>query len=140
MTRADDREGPAGPDPSGPADTVRGFLLEVRSGEHPERAGRYLAPAVRAHQGRPGRARAVVTRSPAQYAEHVRDMRRAVGPWTFEVLGVTAHGDDVEAAWRQDGRVREGPDRDRPVVEHGRATYRVRDGRITEYWIEAVRR
>jgi ketosteroid isomerase-like protein len=123
-----------------PEDTVRRFLLDVRSGRHPDRAGDHLAATVRAHQGPPGREHAVVTRTPAQYAEHVRDMQRALGPWTFRVLGVAAHGDVVEATWRQDGRIREGAGRGRTVVEHGRAAYRVRDGRIVEYWIDVTHR
>ncbi|MGY1604421.1 nuclear transport factor 2 family protein [Geodermatophilus sp. SYSU D00815] len=112
--------------PRPPEEVVLGFLLDVRSGHRPQRAGAYLAPRVRAHQGRPGAVTAVVTRSPEQYAEHVREMLSAVGPWTFEVLGLARRAGLVEAAWRQTGT----------VVEHGRAGYRVRDGRITEYWIE----
>ncbi len=118
-------------------DVVRGFLRDVRSGRHPDRAARYLAAHVRAHQGRPGTVSPVVRRTPGQYADHVRDMLRAVGPWEFEVLDVGGAGDLVEAGWRQTGVLAGGPDRGRTVVEHGRATYRVRDGRITEYWIEA---
>ncbi|WP_169064138.1 PhzF family phenazine biosynthesis isomerase [Geodermatophilus dictyosporus] len=117
---------------------VRGFLRDVRSGERPERAGRYLAARVRAHQGRPGAEHGVVTRTPEDYADHVRDMLRARGPWTFEVTGVEASDGYVEARWRQAGAVAaEGSARRRPVVEHGWARYRVRDGRIDEYWIDA---
>ncbi len=130
---------PASPrDPTAAEDVVRGFLRDVRSGRHPDRADRYLAPRVLAHQGRPGRVSDVVTRSPARYAEHVREMLRASGPWRFEVTTLTRTGDLVTATWRQDGVVATaGPDRGRPVVEHGRASYLVRAGRITEYWIEA---
>ncbi|HYO38002.1 MAG TPA: nuclear transport factor 2 family protein [Geodermatophilus sp.] len=122
--------------PRAPEDVVRGFLGDVRSGRRLDLAGRYLAPRIRAHQGRPGSAPAVVERSPGQYAAHVREMLRAVGPWTFEVLDVTDTGGLVEATWRQTGAVGQGPDRGRPVVEHGHAGYVVQDGRITEYWIE----
>jgi SnoaL-like domain len=109
-----------------PDEVALGFLLHVRSGERPERVHDHLAHRVVAHQGRPGAERAVVVRDPGQYAEHVRDMLCAVGPWTFEVLGLTGRGDLVEATWRQTGR----------LVEHGWACYRVQDGRITEYWID----
>ena len=122
--------------PTAAEDVVRGFLRDVRSGRRPDRADRYLAPRVRAHQGRPGSAHAVVERSPGQYADHVREMLRAAGPWTFEVLGVAGSGPAVEATWRQSGVLTEGPDRGRGVVEHGRATYLVQEGRITGYWIE----
>ncbi|MGY1653929.1 PhzF family phenazine biosynthesis isomerase [Geodermatophilus sp. SYSU D01119] len=117
-------------------DVVRGFLDDVRSGARPDRAGRYLAPRVEARQGPPGAVRAVVRRTPAQYADHVRDMLRAVGPWAFEVTGVVDTGGEVTATWRQTGTVAAGPDRGRRVVEHGRAGYTVRDGRITGYWID----
>ena len=136
---------PAPPDdPSAAEDVVRAFLHDVRSGRRPDRADRYLAPRVRAHQGRPGSAHAVVERSPRQYVAHVHEMLRAVGPWTFEVLGVAAAGSAVgaapgsavEATWRQSGVLAGGPDRGRGLVEHGRATYLVQEGRITEYWIE----
>jgi hypothetical protein len=109
-----------------PEEIVLGFLLDVRSGERLERVDGYLARRVVAHQGLPGAERAVVVRSPEQYADHVREMLGAVGPWTFEVLGLTERAGLIEATWRQTGG----------VVEHGRALYRVRDGRIPEYWIE----
>lgn len=109
-----------------PEEVVLGFLLHVRSGEQPERVHDHLGRRVVAHQGRPGAEQATVIRDPRQYAEHVREMLSAVGPWTFEVLGLVRRGDLVEATWRQTGR----------VVEHGWARYRVEDDRITEYWID----
>jgi hypothetical protein len=109
-----------------PEEVVLGFLLNVRSGERPERVHDYLDRRVVAHQGRPGAERTAVVRDPDQYGRHVREMLCSVGPWTFEVLGLTARGDLVEASWRQTGR----------VVEHGWARYRVEGGRIIEYWIE----
>ncbi len=128
---------PAAPvGPPSAEDVVRGFLRDVRSGRRLDRARRYLAPRVRAHQGRPGAVSAVVERTPEEYVAHVRDMLRAVGPWVFEVLDVAGTGGPVEATWRQTGVAAQGPDRGRTVVEHGRAGYVVQDGRITEYWIE----
>ena len=62
--------------PSAAEDVVRGLLRDVRSGRHPDRAGRYLAPHVEAAQGRPGAVRAVARRTPEQYARHVREMLR----------------------------------------------------------------
>jgi nudix-type nucleoside diphosphatase (YffH/AdpP family) len=123
---------PAAPSPE---EVVRGFLLDVRSGERLDRADRYLAPQVRAHQGRPGEVHAIVTRSPDEYVEHVREMLRAAGPWSFEVTGLTRSGDLVEATWRQVGPLGEAGGRAQPVTQHGWAGYLVRAGRITEYWI-----
>ena len=115
-------------------DVVRGFLLDVRSGERLERAGSYLAPLVTAHQGRPGAVHDVVVRSPDEYADHVRQMLRDLGPWTFELRTLQSAGGLVDATWRQTGVV--GPAEGRTVVEHGQAAYRVVDGRVSEYWIE----
>ncbi len=109
-----------------PEEVVLGFLLDVRSGERLERVDDYLARRVVAHQGLPGVERGAVVRSPEQYADHVREMLGSVGPWTFEVRSLTERAGLVEATWRQTGG----------VVEHGRARYRVRIGRISEYWIE----
>ncbi len=120
-----------------PEEVVLGFLLEVRSGIRLDRVHRYLAPLVQAHQGSPGAVRAVVERTPDEYAAHVREMLRTVGPWRFEVLGVASDEGRVEAAWRQTGAVGTGGSPGRRVVEHGRATYLVEGGRITEYWIDA---
>ncbi len=118
-------------------ETVRAFLRDVRTGERLERVGEYLAPRVRAHQGPPGRATAWVDRTPEQYAEHVREMQAATGPWAFEVVGLEPAGDVVDAQWRQRGTSRApGPDHGAEVVEHGRARYVVRSGRITEYWLD----
>ncbi len=125
----------AGP---GDEDVVRRFLHDVRAGRHLDRADHHLAPLVPAHQGRPGAVRGVISRTPEQYADHVRDMLRAVGPWTFDVRTVRRVGDLVEATWEQTGVLRGGPERGRPVVEHGWAAYRVADGRIAEYWIDAA--
>ncbi|MGY1814750.1 PhzF family phenazine biosynthesis isomerase [Blastococcus sp. SYSU D00820] len=109
---------------------VRGFLRDVRSGRHPDRARWYLAPHVLAHQGRPGAEREVLRRTPDGYADHVRDLQRDQGPWTFEVLDVSATGGGtVDVTWRQTGA----------DLEHGRARYLVEDGRITEYWIDVDR-
>ncbi len=107
-------------------DVVLRFLHDVRAGRHLDRAARYLAPRVTAYQGPPGGVHPVVVRTPEEYAEHVREMLSAVGPWTLEVLGPVRRRDLVEATWRQTGR----------VVEHGWARYRVEDDRITEYWID----
>ncbi|MGY1772754.1 PhzF family phenazine biosynthesis isomerase [Blastococcus sp. SYSU D00813] len=111
-------------------DVVRDLLGDVRSGRAPERATDLLAPRVLAHQGRPGAEHGVVERTPAGYADHVRVMLAASGPWRFDWETTPLPSGDVAATWtqRRTGR--------HPVVEHGRAVYRVRDDRVTEYWVE----
>jgi SnoaL-like protein len=120
-------------------DLVRRFLADVRAGGRVDLADRYLAPRVLAHQGRPGAVSSVVVRTPGEYADHVRQMLDASGPWTFDVRIVRHTGELVEVTWRQTGTVNaEGPSQGRPVVEHGHAAYLVACGRITQYWIEAT--
>jgi ketosteroid isomerase-like protein len=125
--------------PGEAVDVVRGFLQDVRSGADVGRAPDHLAPTVEAHQGPPGSDADLVLRTPSDYAAHVEQMYAAFGPWTFEVLRLVEQEDGlVSAVWLQRGVVNaRGPLHGRPVVELGRASYRVRDGRITEYWIDA---
>jgi len=118
-------------------DLVRRFLADVRSGSRVDLAGRYLAPRVIAHQGRPGAVRSVVVRTPGEYVDHVLEMLSASGPWSFDVLTVRRTGELIDVTWRQTGTVNaEGPSHGRPMVEHGHAAYLVVGGRITQYWIE----
>lgn len=139
---AHDEMARAAPPPAEPKAVVAGFLHEVRSGRHPERADRYLAPHVIAHQ-LVAEAPADVERTPAEYAAHVREFRAAYGEFRFELTELLAEGDRVYARWRQRGcHVGEvdgyRPTR-RPVVEVASAVYRVQDGRIVEYWIQVDR-
>ncbi|MEV8456465.1 ester cyclase [Streptomyces sp. NPDC052095] len=123
-------------------DTVRQFLLQVRSGLHPERAGHFMADLVRAHQVA-SEAPEVVERTPRQYTEHVQEMLDAYGPFTLTVDELIAEGDRVYARWTQDGR------HVGPVGGHAptgarittmtSAVYRVEDGLIVEYWIQIDR-
>lgn len=123
------------------ADVVRGFLRDVRSGRDPDAATRYLAPVVRAHQ-LAGEAETIVERTPAGYADHVREMVAAHGAFDLDVLHLVADGrdqpaGDVAVFWRQTGGPgawETTPD-GRPLVELAAAVYRVRDGLITEYWL-----
>ncbi len=115
-------------------DVVREFLADVRSGRHPERAALVLADRVVAHQGRPGAEHGVVVRTPAGYADHVREMLAVSGPWELRWETATLPSGNVAATWTQHGTGRDGP-----VVEHGLATYRVRGDRVTEYWVDADR-
>ncbi|MBC2878877.1 MULTISPECIES: ester cyclase [Streptomyces] len=123
-------------------DTVRQFLLQVRSGLHPDRAGRFMAGLVRAHQV-VSEAPVVVERTPRQYTEHVQEMLDAYGAFTLTVDELIAEGDRVYARWTQTGR-HVGPVGDRAptgarVTAMTSAVYRVEDGLIVEYWIQIDR-
>ncbi|MFE7614892.1 ester cyclase [Streptomyces sp. NPDC057496] len=123
-------------------DTVHQFLLQVRSGLHPDRAGRFMADRVRAHQV-VSEAPTVVERTPQQYTEHVQEMLDAYGPFTLTVDELIAEGDRVYARWTQNGRHVGPVDHHRPtgaqVTAMTSAVYRVEDGLIVEYWIQIDR-
>ena len=128
---------------SEPADVVRNFLIQVRSGKAPEQAAGFLAPKVVAHQLN-SESEAIVHRNPEDYAAHVKDFRRAYGDYDFEITELLADGDRVYARWKQtgchigpvDGAAPSGL----PVVEIASAVYRVKDGKIVEYWIQIDRK
>jgi predicted ester cyclase len=132
----------APPHVAAPKAVVTEFLHEVRAGRRPERAGDFLAETVIAHQLNAERP-IDVERSPADYARHIEDFKRAYGAFDLEVTELIAEGDRVYARWRQTGchiGPIEGcaPTR-RPVVELASAVYRVVDGKIVEYWIQVDR-
>lgn len=113
---------------------VAEFLLTVRTGLDVDRAPEFLAEHVLAHQLSQGADQGrSIRRTPHEYAEHVRQMHQALGPWTFEITGLAVQGTRVAASWRQ---LSPGTQARRPVVQRGHAEYAVRDGRIVEYWID----
>ncbi|MFF9810681.1 ester cyclase [Streptomyces coeruleorubidus] len=123
-------------------DTVHQFLLQVRSGLHPDRASHFMADRVRAHQV-VSEAPVVVERTPQQYTEHVEEMLDAYGAFTLTVDELIAEGDRVYARWTQSGRhvgpVDHHPPTGAQVTAITSAVYRVEDGLIVEYWIQIDR-
>lgn len=127
---------------SDPKTLVRDFLNGVRSGARPDEAETYMAPLVLAHQV-VSEEELTVERTPAQYADHVREMLAAYGDFGFEITELLADGDRVYARWRQTGHHIADEDGHRPtgapIVEIASAVYRVAEGRIAEYWIQIDR-
>jgi predicted ester cyclase len=125
-----------------PESVVRGFLQDVRSGRHPEFADQYLAAEVLAHQVT-SEGESVVARTPANYEAHVRDFLALFGAFRFEVTELIAADDRVYVRWRQEGRHLASfdgePPTGAPLVDIASAVYRVRGGRIVEYWIQSDR-
>ncbi|TDO66511.1 SnoaL-like polyketide cyclase [Kribbella sp. VKM Ac-2571] len=121
---------------------VRAFLLQVRSGQHPEYAERFLAQKVLAHQVQAENP-VTLERSPRDYAEHVEEMKGLFGAFEIEIEDILAEGDRVYARWIQRGRHRGVVDGRPPTGERltqlTSAVYRVADGRIAEYWIQIDR-
>ncbi|MCD4504999.1 ester cyclase [Chromobacterium piscinae] len=121
---------------------VQGFLHEVRSGRNPDAAGQYLATSVTAHQLESENPR-TLARSPANYAEHVRDFQRLFGAFELRIDELLVDGDRAYARWTQFGHhlaeIDGLPPSGVPVVLIDSACYRVEEGRIVEYWIQADR-
>jgi len=125
-----------------PREVVQEFLSTVRLSGDDLAAERVLAPAVECHQVI-AVDEVTVTRTPHQYAEHVRDMRRAFGRFHFSVEELLVDGDRVYVRWRQRGHhlghIDGHPPTGSPLVEVGSAVYRVSSGRIVEYWVQLDR-
>jgi predicted ester cyclase len=132
-------EGDAG---RSPREVVQQFLSTVRISGEDEAAEQVLAPVVECHQVM-SEDDVTLTRTPHEYAEHVRDMRRAFGPFRFSVEEMLVDGDRVYVRWRQSGQ-HVGPiegysPTGLPLVDVGSAVYRVSAGRIAEYWVQVDR-
>lgn len=126
-----------------PESVVRSFFREVRSGAHPERAALYMAPQVVAHQVA-SEALPDAVRTPHDYARHVRDFLDLFGTFDLEIIETLVDGDKVYVRWVQRGRHLASLEGETPtgapVTDIASAVYRVRNGRIVEYWIQADRK
>lgn len=108
---------------------IQSFLLEVRSGKNPDATADYMADSVRAHQVA-SEAPVTVVRTPAEYAEHVREMKAEYGDFEFEIEELIAEGDRVYARWNQLGN---------GIRQFTSCVYRLENGLIVEYWIQIDR-
>ena len=124
------------------ARVVTSFLSHVRVTGDAQAAAQVLHDRVLCHQVQAERA-VTITRSPAEYAAHVDDMRRVFGNFTYLVTELLAEADHVYVRWRQTGHRLlndDGtPGTGQPVTEVGSAVYRVQDNRIAEYWVQLDR-
>ncbi|GAS83795.1 ester cyclase [Paenibacillus amylolyticus] len=121
---------------------VRTFFEEVRSGRNPDYASIVMAEQVLAHQVI-SEEEVTVTRTPSDYADHVREMIEAYGEFSLEVLELLTQGDKVYVRWRQTGthvgEVDGYSPTNIPVIEIASAVYRVENERIAAYWIQIDR-
>ena len=113
---------------------VAEFLARVRVTGDPAAAGELMTATVRCHQ-LTSEDPITVLRTPGEYAEHVTGMFTSFGRFTYRVTDLLAEGDRVYVRWEQTAD----PAAPQPLVELGSAVYRVRDGRIAEYWIQLDR-
>jgi predicted ester cyclase len=112
-----------------PKSVVLAFLKEVRSGKNPTSASKYLAAEVIANQVISEASQSIV-RTPAEYAEHVFEMKAEHGDFKFEIDELLADGDKVFVRWTQTGK---------RIRECASCVYRVEAGLIVEYWIQIDR-
>ncbi|XOI98244.1 ester cyclase [Paenibacillus polymyxa] len=121
---------------------VRTFFEEVRSGRNPNYASDVMAEQVLAHQVI-SEEEVTVTRTPSDYADHVREMIEAYGEFSLEIQELLTQGDKVYVRWRQTGTHVGDVDgytpTNLPVIEIASAVYRVENERIAEYWIQIDR-
>ncbi|WP_152393124.1 ester cyclase [Paenibacillus guangzhouensis] len=123
-------------------EVVREFFEKVRSGQEPDAAHRLMAERVLAHQ-LTSENEVTVERSPANYADHVREMLDAYGPFHLSIEAFIAQADRVYVRWRQSGihigEVDGYAPTHQPVIEIASAVYRVEHEKIVEYWIQIDR-
>ncbi|MEO2261118.1 ester cyclase [Paenibacillus amylolyticus] len=121
---------------------VRSFFEEVRSGRNPDYASSVMGEQVLAHQVI-SEEEVTVTRTPSDYADHVREMIEAYGEFSLEIQELLTQGDKVYVRWRQTGTHVGDVDgytpSNLPVIEIASAVYRVANERIAEYWIQIDR-
>ncbi|MFC5468195.1 ester cyclase [Cohnella suwonensis] len=123
-------------------DVVRQFFEKVRSGRDPDAVHNLMAERVLAHQ-LTSENEVAVERSPANYADHVREMIGIYGSFSLTITEFLVQDDRVYVRWKQSGvHIGEvggfGPT-NKPVVEIASAVYRVENERIVEYWIQIDR-
>ncbi len=123
-------------------DVVKAFLLEVRTGQHPEKASLYMADTVLAHQVNAENP-VTVKRTPANYKAHVEEFLDLFGKFEFEVTELLAEGDKVYVRWIQRGKHLKEIDGYKatglPLIEYTSVVYRIENGKIAEYWLQTDR-
>ncbi|UKS29055.1 ester cyclase [Paenibacillus sp. HWE-109] len=125
-----------------PTEIVQRFFRDVRSGLLPDAAHTYMAEQVLAHQIT-SENETTVHRTPANYADHVREMIAAYGAFELEIQELIAQDERVYVRWKQTGthvgEVDGFPPTGQTIVEIASAVYRVHNERIVEYWIQIDR-
>ena len=125
-----------------PEQIVKKFFEEVRSGNNPDYATELMADRVLAHQVI-SEEESTVLRTPADYADHVKEMVEAYGDFSLEIQEFMVQGNKVYVRWKQVGthvgEVDGFQPTSLPVIEIASAVYRIEDEKIAEYWIQIDR-
>lgn len=123
-----------------PQETVQLFFDRIRSGAALDEADHFFAPRVLAHQILSSPQSSIVARSPAEYADHIREMTSQFGPFVVTMEDIFSDGTKVFVRWRQEGLHLGSFFGEEPtgaqLVQRGSAVYRVEGERIVEYWIQ----
>lgn len=126
-----------------PEAIVRGFIAQVRSGRDPDLAGKYLADRVLAHQVT-SEGETTIERTPADYAAHVREFVAAFGSYRLTLEQLIAQRGLVFVRWKQQGLHLQSLSGEAPtggpLIEITSVVYRVKNGRIVEYWLQTDRK
>ena len=121
---------------------VRDFLSNVRTGLRPEDAKLYMADTVLAHQVTSENP-TTVTRTPANYTNHINEFKRLFGNYQFEIIELISAKDKVYVRWKQTGKHIAEIDGFKPtqlpLIEYTSAVYRIENKKIVEYWIQMDR-
>jgi len=125
-----------------PEQIVKKFFEEVRSGNNPDYATELMADQVLAHQVT-SEEELTVTRTPKDYADHVKEMVEAYGDFSLEIQEFMVQGNKVYVRWNQVGthvgEVDGYQPTNLPVIEIASAVYRIEEEKIAEYWIQIDR-
>ncbi|MGG2106538.1 ester cyclase [Lysinibacillus pakistanensis] len=125
-----------------PEQIVKKFFEEVRSGNNPDYATELMADQVLAHQVT-SEEELTVTRTPKDYADHVKEMVEAYGDFSLEIQEFMVQGNKVYVRWKQVGthvgEVDGYQPTNLPVIEIASAVYRIEEEKIAEYWIQIDR-
>lgn len=125
-----------------PEQIVKKFFEEVRSGNNPDYATELMADQVLAHQVT-SEEELTVTRSPKDYADHVKEMVETYGDFSLEIQEFMVQGNKVYVRWKQVGthvgEVNGYQPTNLPVIEIASAVYRIEEEKIAEYWIQIDR-
>ncbi len=125
-----------------PKTIIQNFIHDIRAGKNLNRIHDYMAPHLVAHQvwAEGGSA---VSRTPESYREHIEEFQEAFGPFEVYIEEILADGDKVFVRWRQEGFHNvslngEEPTK-MPLTEVTSTVYRLKDGKIIEYWLQTDR-
>lgn len=123
-----------------PEAVVRAFVERVRAGVAPDEAALYMAPQVMAHQVQSSVRSEAIARTPANYAEHIREFLHCFGRFSLQIEELLAQGNKVYVRWRQTGQhlaeIEGYAPTGLPLVTVDSAVYQVEDGKIVAYWIQ----